>query len=606
MSSSSNTCDNTSVPQSNMSTRTMTHTGSNIAGKEENVHIDDNCCMARVFGDSNHPGRQCRHKKSPDSPDGDYCHLHAKQAEVTTEPLQMQDITISQADRQNLTKSKLQYGLFMGRIDQPRPQLNENGEACLIWPDQYRQGDKIYWRKDNTLVTDKWHPLEARYHNLHKTHPQVIHNNSTEPTEDSDPFDWEYMTNGTGGCAKCGRRDVPLTASIEDGRLYASECWDEYAWQWSYLNPDSMWRDNEHKSFTLTVEDIYRANNPRPFGYVEHDAEDIESLTDRSVDHMQNIPHRSHDEDRTPTPTLPQFQYDDEYSSDENLTLQIDELKDNRQENILKIDFMNQIIIGLKKDIHSISRLIIKLEKSEHPVIVEYLSKEAEKLYLQYGSAWKPFFLEANCENKHNKTLHQKKFNELVNFYDCMAEEYSITSVTECNNLLYLRHYNIQETIEQPTTFQEEVWSKYDEFTVELMEEEIEQLKQKLHSKLNSQTYITHIISCFFNIPTPELEFAKYPSFIFIDMVSKLQSKGVPCIFNRNVFWGIQNWHDHIDLVIETLIETWFGSLHTAPMPPSRYAKLVQIDEQIRWLQTQRPEDGGLHYNYDNLLIPCL
>ena len=266
---------------------------------------------------------------------------------------------------------------------------------------------------------------------------------------------------------------------------------------------------------------------------------------------------------------------------------------------------MNQIIIGLKKDIHSISRLIIKLEKSEHPVIVESLSKEAEKLYLQYGSAWKPFFIQANCENKHNKTLHQKKFNELVNFYDCMAEEYSITSVTECNNLLYLRHYNIQETIEQPTTFQEEAWSKYDEFTVELMEEEIEQLKQKLHSKLNSQTYITHIISCFFNIPTPELEFAKYPSFIFTDMVSKLQSKGVPCIFNRNVFWGIQNWHDHIDLVIETLIETWFGSLHTAPMPPSRYAKLVQIDEQM-WLQTQRP-GGGLHAitttSYSRLMI---
>ena len=318
--------------------------------------------------------------------------------------------------QQNLTKVSFNTA---GRIDQPRPQLNENGEACLIWPDQYRQGDKIYWRKDDTLVTDKWHPLEARYHNLHKTHPQVIHNNSTEPTEDSDPFDWEYMTNGTGGCAKCGRRDVPLTASIEDGRLYAPECWDEYAWQWSYLNPNSIWRDNEHKSFTLTVEDIYRANNPRPFGYVKHDTEDIESLTDRSVDHMQNIPHTSHDEDRTPTPTLPQFQYDDEYSSDENLTLQLQtNSKTTAKENILKIDFMNQIIVGLKKDIHSISRLIIKLEKSEHPVIVESLSKEAEKLYLQWKCR-KPFFIQANCENKHNKTLHQKKFNELVNFYDC-------------------------------------------------------------------------------------------------------------------------------------------------------------------------------------------
>ena len=584
----------------------MTHTESNIAGKEEKVHIDDNCCMARVYGDSKHPGRQCRHKKSRYSPNGDYCKLHGKQAEVTTEPLQMQDITISQADNENLTKSKLQYGLFMGRIDQPRPQLNDNGQACLIWPDQYRQGDKIYWREDDTLVTDNWHPLEARYHKLHKTHPEVIQDNSTQSAEDSDPFDWEYMTNGTGGCAKCGRQDVPLTSSIEDGRLYAPDCWDEFAWEWSYLNPNSIWRDNEHKSFTLTVEDIYRANNPRPFGHMEDDTEDIESLTDRSVDHMQNIPHTSHDEDRESEPTLQKFQNDNDYYSDENVTLQVDELAE-RQENTIKVDFLNHIIIGLKKDIHSISRLIMKFEKNPHPAMVESLSQQAEKLYLQYGSAWKPFFLQSNCENNQNKTLHQKKFNELINFYDCMTEEYSITSVTECNNLLYLRHYNIQETIEQPTTFQEEVWSKYDEFTVELMEEEIEQLKQKLHSKLNSRTYITHIISCFFNIPTPELEFAEDPSHNLMDMVLKLQSKDVPCIFNSTAFCNpIQNWHDHIDLVIETLIETWFGSLHTAPMPPSRYAKLVQIDEQIRWLQTQRPEDGGLHYNYDHLLIPCL
>ena len=79
------------------------------------MHIDDNCCMARVFGDSNHPGRQCRHKKSPDSPDGDYCHLHAKQAEVTAEP-HYRKTSLSQADRQNLTKSKLQYGLFMEEL----------------------------------------------------------------------------------------------------------------------------------------------------------------------------------------------------------------------------------------------------------------------------------------------------------------------------------------------------------------------------------------------------------------------------------------------------------------------------------------------------------
>ena len=196
---------------------------------------------------------------------------------------------------------KVSFNTAFWKSDQPRPQLNENGRSLPYW-DQYRQGDKIYRRKDDTLVTDKA-PIEARYHNLHKTHPQVVP--TSEPTEDSDPFDWEYMTNGTGGCAKCGRRDVPLTASIEDGRLYAPECWDEYAWQWSYLNPNSIWRDNEHKSFTLTVEDIYRANNPRPFGYVKHDTEDIESLTDRSVDHMQNIPHTSHDEEEhSPTPNF--------------------------------------------------------------------------------------------------------------------------------------------------------------------------------------------------------------------------------------------------------------------------------------------------------------
>ena len=320
------------------------------------------------------------------------------------------------------------------------------------------------------------------------------------------------------------------------------------------------------------MEDIYRANNPRPFGYVKHDTEDIESLTDRSVDHMQNIPHTSHDEDRTPTPTLPQFQYDDEYSSDENLTLQIDELEDNRQENILKIDFMNQIIIGLKKDIHSISRLIIKLEKSEHPVIVESLSKEAEKLYLQYGSAWKPFFIQANCENKHNKTLHQKKFNELVNFYDCMAEEYSITSVTECNNLLYLRHYNIQETIEQPPPRR----SWLIRCSQLNLEEEIEQLKQSsiqnLIVKLTSHISFP-VSSTFLHL---NLNLQNTPASSSLIWFQNCNQKACHVYLIETSFGASKTGTTTLTLLLKPLSKHGLV-LFTLPMPPSRYAKNCRL-----------------------------
>ena len=108
------------------------------------------------------------------------------------------------------------------------------------------------------------------------------------PETQFDYCDWDYMTNGTGGCAETGKRDVPLTASIEDGKLYCGEAWDNYAWKWESINHDKIWIDSQHKSFTMTVMDIERANNPQPFEDHPETNEDCESHSDRSEDHLEN------------------------------------------------------------------------------------------------------------------------------------------------------------------------------------------------------------------------------------------------------------------------------------------------------------------------------
>jgi hypothetical protein len=65
-----------------------------------------------------------------------------------------------------------------------------------------------------------------------------------------------------------------------------------------------------------------------------------------------------------------------------------------------------------------------------------------------------------------------------------------ITTIQQCNVVLKERLYNIQEALENPTTIEEEAWLYRDEFTIEAMREEVEDLETQLKSRLNNPTRI--------------------------------------------------------------------------------------------------------------------
>lgn len=88
----------------------------------------ENRCMARTAeGDGS-----CQCKNSRKS--GDFCGMHAKQAATNPKALMF-------------TVDGKRDGLFYGRIDEERPQVNEKGEVCELW------GMKM---EDFPLGT-KWH-----------------------------------------------------------------------------------------------------------------------------------------------------------------------------------------------------------------------------------------------------------------------------------------------------------------------------------------------------------------------------------------------------------------------------------------------------------------
>jgi hypothetical protein len=85
-------------------------------------------CMARTGeGDGT---CQCKHHRKT----GDFCGRHAKQVMENPDPLQF-------------TEDGKRTGLFYGRIDQERPQMNANGEVCELW------GAKM----DTFPANTKWH-----------------------------------------------------------------------------------------------------------------------------------------------------------------------------------------------------------------------------------------------------------------------------------------------------------------------------------------------------------------------------------------------------------------------------------------------------------------
>ena len=86
-------------------------------------------CMARVYGTGHDQCKSRRHAEH-----GDYCATHGKMAKETEEPLQFHEVSDELAVK--TSTSKLQKGLFHGRIDQPRPTHNAEGERCVFWSDE--------------------------------------------------------------------------------------------------------------------------------------------------------------------------------------------------------------------------------------------------------------------------------------------------------------------------------------------------------------------------------------------------------------------------------------------------------------------------------------
>lgn len=99
-------------------------------------------CMARVWGDGT--GTQCKSRRHKDH--DEFCATHGKLAEASEEPCLF-------------TEEGKHLGLFMGRIDQPRPTHNAEGERCIIWDDE-DQSILPKWENPATFLGEKtagWH-----------------------------------------------------------------------------------------------------------------------------------------------------------------------------------------------------------------------------------------------------------------------------------------------------------------------------------------------------------------------------------------------------------------------------------------------------------------
>ena len=109
-------------------------------------------CMARIYGTGHEQCSNRRHKEH-----GDYCKTHGKQAGETEVPLQFKDVTAEEASK--MTTAQLQLGLFHGRIDQPLPTHNAEGERCVFWKGEDR-AMLPNWENPATFLgseTGGWH-----------------------------------------------------------------------------------------------------------------------------------------------------------------------------------------------------------------------------------------------------------------------------------------------------------------------------------------------------------------------------------------------------------------------------------------------------------------
>lgn len=101
-------------------------------------------CMARVWGDGT--GLQCKSRRHKDH--GDYCATHGKLATISCIPCQFDG-------------DGKKSGLFMGRIDMPRPTHDADGKRCIIWDDEDQTIVPKAGSPETFLQANDWHPMTA-------------------------------------------------------------------------------------------------------------------------------------------------------------------------------------------------------------------------------------------------------------------------------------------------------------------------------------------------------------------------------------------------------------------------------------------------------------
>jgi hypothetical protein len=129
---------------------TMTDGGGAVAKKRgaptgpRAIPAAESRCMARIGeGDGT---CQCKHSRKV----GDFCGRHAKQVLANPDPLQF-------------TPEGKRDGLFYGRIDEERPQMNAKGEVCELW------GMKM----DTFPAGTKWHTSTPMFKAARKMESKV-------------------------------------------------------------------------------------------------------------------------------------------------------------------------------------------------------------------------------------------------------------------------------------------------------------------------------------------------------------------------------------------------------------------------------------------------
>ena len=389
---------------------------------------------------------------------------------------------------------------------------------------------------------------------------------------------WLTMTNGTGGCAQCSCRDCDLMASADDEKLYCHSCWSDYAWRWDFLNQDIPWIDDDHVTYTMDIFDVQRANDP--FLHLEDTVDDSE---------ISEITYC--------------FPGKDPMSKDEYTDFCL------RNEEVRQI---NVTIVDCKKRIHALAYQEMELRGDTYPREVYKMTQRFEAI------AYNRKTLHEVCQNHHGiipdllGDLGETKIkNDLLAFYETMVEEYDIDCIFTANNLLRLRLFNIQETLEQPTTFSEEKWSLVhsdDNTTTRLMCEELQQLQAQLESKLNNPLRITHYLNNFEKIPTVEQQETFFYRYGRIHDPSNQFDQHYTPPLHQQLPFTTENIYQTIAERLAQAERKFFGLLFTHDPQLSYYQRLVSIHNYLRSLhhcvyQSQNPEHKLFLGTYDDFLL---